>query len=89
VATEDSGPPRISNPRKRPGEGARQLADILELPILLVATIAIGGGVGYFLDAKFHTSPVLTLVLGLVGFAAGMIQLVRRLSKDTDGHGGS
>jgi len=30
-----------------------------------------------------HTSPVFMLILGLVGFAAGMIQLVRRLSKDT------
>jgi F0F1-type ATP synthase assembly protein I len=89
VATEESGPPSNPSPRKRPGEGARQLADILELPFLLVATIAIGGGLGYFLDSKFHTSPVLTLVLGLIGFAAGMIQLVRRLSRDTDGNGGS
>ena len=89
MATEDSDPPRSPSPRKRPAEGARQLADILELPFLLVVTIAIGGGLGYFLDAKFHTSPVLTLVLGLAGFAAGMIQLVRRLSRDSDGNGGN
>ena len=55
----------------------------MEFPILLVASIAIGGGLGYFLDSRFHTSPVFTLILGLLGFAAGMIQLVRRLSKDT------
>jgi F0F1-type ATP synthase assembly protein I len=61
----------------------RQLSDILELPFLLVATIAIGGGAGYFLDEWLHTSPVFTLILGLLGFAGGMIQLVRRLSKDT------
>lgn len=61
----------------------RQLADILELPFLLVACIAIGGGAGFLLDRYFHTSPVFTLILGLVGFAAGMIQLVRQLSKDT------
>jgi F0F1-type ATP synthase assembly protein I len=55
----------------------------MELPILLVASVGIGGGAGYFLDKRFHTSPVFTLILGLLGFAGGMIQLVRRLSKDT------
>jgi F0F1-type ATP synthase assembly protein I len=55
----------------------------MELPILLVASVAIGGGAGYFLDKRIHTSPVFTLILGLLGFAGGMIQLVRRLSKDT------
>jgi F0F1-type ATP synthase assembly protein I len=58
------------------------LSTILELPFLLVACIAVGGGVGYFLDKRIHTSPVFTLIFGLLGFAAGMIQLVRRLSKD-------
>lgn len=87
MATEDSGPPRKPSPRKRPAEGARQFAAVLELPILLVASVAVGGGVGYFLDTRFHTAPVLTLILGLLGFAGGMIQLVRRLSKDTDSNG--
>jgi F0F1-type ATP synthase assembly protein I len=59
----------------------------MELPILLVASIAVGGGLGYFLDERLHTSPVFTLIFGLVGFAAGMFQLVRRLSKDTKGDG--
>jgi len=56
---------------------------------MLVACVGICGGLGFFLDARFHTSPVLTLVLGVLGFAAGMIQLVRRLSKDTQANGGS
>jgi F0F1-type ATP synthase assembly protein I len=55
---------------------------------MLVASIAVGGGLGYFLDMRLHTSPVLTLILGLIGFAAGMTQLIRRLSKDTKGDGG-
>ena len=83
MATEDPGSPSSHPPRKRPAEGIRQLSDLMELPFLLVASVGIGGGAGYFLDKRFHTSPVFTLILGLLGFAAGMIQLVRRLSKDT------
>ena len=83
MATEDPGPTPAQSPRKRPAEGARQLSDILELPFLLVATIAIAGGAGYFIDKRFNTSPVFTLILGLIGFAGGMVQLVRKLSKDT------
>ena len=83
MATEDPGSPSSQPPRKRPAEGIRQLSDLMELPFLLVASVGIGGGAGYFLDKRFHTSPVFTLILGLLGFAAGMIQLVRRLSKDT------
>ena len=83
MATEDPGSPSSPPPRKRPAEGVRQFSDIMELPILLVASVGIGGGAGYFLDKRFHTSPVFTLILGLLGFAGGMIQLVRRLSKDT------
>jgi F0F1-type ATP synthase assembly protein I len=83
VATEDPDSNPSPSPRKRPAEGVRQFSDIMELPILLVASVGIGGGAGYFLDKRFGTSPVFTLILGLLGFAGGMIQLVRRLSKDT------
>ncbi len=84
MATDDPDSDSSSpSPRKRPAEGARQFSDILELPFLLVATIAIGGGIGFLVDKRFHTSPVFTLILGLLGFAGGMIQLVKRLSKDT------
>lgn len=56
---------------------------------MLVACIAIGGGLGYFLDSRLHTSPLFTLILGVAGFAAGMRQLLRRLSKDMKNDGGS
>jgi F0F1-type ATP synthase assembly protein I len=58
----------------------RQLSDVLDLPFVLVGAVVIGAGAGYFLDRKFHTSPVLTLVLGAVGFVAGIMELLRRLT---------
>jgi ATP synthase protein I len=89
VATEQPGSPPSPSPRKRPAAAAAQISDILELPFLLVASVAIGGGLGYFLDKRIHTSPIFTLIFGLLGFAAGMLQLVRRLSKDTKSNGGT
>jgi ATP synthase protein I len=68
---------------------AREISDILELPILLVASVAIGGGLGYLLDRRVHTSPLFALIFGLLGFAAGIRQLLRRLSKDSTNNGGS
>jgi F0F1-type ATP synthase assembly protein I len=59
----------------------------MELPILLVGSVAIGGGLGYLIDARLHTSPLFTLILGALGFAAGMRQLIVRLSKDTSDDG--
>mgnify|MGYP002069294837 CR=1 FL=1 len=56
---------------------------------MLLACIAVGGGLGYFLDSWIHTSPLVALILGAVGFAAGMRQLLRRLSKDTKEDDGS
>jgi F0F1-type ATP synthase assembly protein I len=58
----------------------RQLSDVLDLPFVLVGAVVIGAGGGYFLDRRFHTSPVLTLVLGALGFAAGIMELLRRLT---------
>lgn len=54
----------------------------------MVACVAVGGGLGYLLDERVHTSPLFTLIFGVLGFAAGMIQLVKRLLKDTKDNGG-
>jgi F0F1-type ATP synthase assembly protein I len=58
----------------------RQLANAMDLPFILVGPVVIGGGVGYVLDRRFGTSPVLTLLLGLLGFAGGMFEVIRRLT---------
>jgi ATP synthase protein I len=58
----------------------------LELPIILVSAIAIGGLLGYFLDQWLHTRPVFMLILGGMGFYAGVRDVLRRLDKDGDGN---
>jgi F0F1-type ATP synthase assembly protein I len=64
---------------------ASQLAIAMELPFVLVATIVVGGLLGYFLDRWFHTKPILMIVLGALGFFAGVRDVLRRLPGNTDG----
>lgn len=52
----------------------------MDLPFVLVGSVVIAAGVGYFLDKRFGTSPLLVLLLGLLGFAAGMFEVIRRLA---------
>lgn len=59
-----------------------QLAVAIELPFILVGGVLIGGGAGFLLDRRFHSSPALTLILGALGFAGGLWDILRRLSKN-------
>jgi F0F1-type ATP synthase assembly protein I len=85
LAAENPGP----NSPRPPGQGPflSQLASALDLPFVLVGAIVVGAGAGYLLDGRLGTSPVLTLILGALGFAAGIYEVVRRLTtkRNSDG----
>lgn len=43
---------------------------------------AVGGfALGWFLDRYLHSSPILAVVLGLVGAGAGLIEILRILTR--------
>jgi len=43
---------------------------------------AVGGfGLGWLLDRSLHTSPLFALILGLAGAAAGLLEILRILSR--------
>ena len=65
--------------RKRTKDFASGPALALELPFTLVGPIAVGAAMGYFLDRWLHTKPWLTLILGALGFFAGVREVLRRL----------
>lgn len=80
--TEEPTTPSSPTPRKRPDSGASsQYATALELPIVLVAAVVVGGLFGYLLDRWLHTKPFLTLILGGVGFYAGVRDVLRRVTR--------
>ena len=83
-------------PRKGPGFYTRQFALVMELPFVIVGAVVTGGIFGFFLDRWLHTKPVLMLVLGALGFYAGLRETLRRLDtskkpvkKDDNGNDGS
>ena len=51
------------------------------LMFLLPVSMLVGFGIGYLLDRAFGTG-FLRIVFLFLGFASGMIELVRELSKD-------
>jgi len=85
AGTPANGKPAPSE--RRNATLARQFAMAIELPFVFVASVLIGGAIGYWLDIRFHTSPVFLLILGALGFAGGVRELVRRVTRRGSGHG--
>jgi F0F1-type ATP synthase assembly protein I len=51
----------------------------MELPFTIVGAVLLGGLLGFFLDHWLHTKVIFTLLLGGLGFAAGLKEVLRRL----------
>lgn len=59
-----------------------QTALAMELPFTIVGAVLLGGVLGYFLDHWLHTKMIFTLLLGGLGFAGGLKEVLRRLSQN-------
>jgi F0F1-type ATP synthase assembly protein I len=57
---------------------ANDSAIAMELPFTFAGVILLAGGAGYLLDRWLHTKPIFTLVLGAIGFIAGVREVLRR-----------
>ncbi len=66
----------------------RLIAMAMELPLILVGGVVIGGALGHWIDLRAHTSPLFTFLLGLLGFAAGVREILRRIPKNGSDDGG-
>jgi ATP synthase protein I len=70
-------------------DSSNQAAIALELPFVLVSAMVVGGLLGYLLDRWLHTKPVFLLILGGIGFFAGVRDVLRRVSGIGNGTKGS
>jgi F0F1-type ATP synthase assembly protein I len=58
---------------------ANDSAIAMELPFTFAGAILLAGGAGFLLDRWLHTKPIFTLILGAIGFIAGVREVIRRL----------
>jgi len=79
---EDKPSPDLPPAAKDVKNFSQQFAQAMELPFVLVAAIIVGGAIGYFLDRWLHTKPVFMMILGGLGFFAGVRDVLKRLPKD-------
>ena len=57
-----------------------QFATALELPIVFVGAVLLGGLLGFYLDRWLHTKPWLMFVFAALGFFGGIREVIRRTS---------
>jgi ATP synthase protein I len=68
-------------------EVVRSLLSYSSLGLEMGLCVAIGIGMGYFLDRFFHTSPYLTIIFMIFGVLAAMktiLQLMKKLNKENE-----
>lgn len=66
------------------GKGAgewRAAGTLTSIALLLAVATLLGGGVGYYLDSRWHTTPWLTLVGVLIGLAGGFVEMFEILKR--------
>jgi len=56
---------------------------------VLPASLAAGAGLGWLADKLFGTFPVVTIVMALLGAAAGLVQVYREANRLADDSSGS
>lgn len=67
--------------------GIRQIGILTAIPILLAVGPLIGYLAGHWLDGKFDTEPVFTIILLILGFVAAgkeTYELIRKASRDVE-----
>lgn len=67
----------MPEPGREPDPNLRLLGDVLSFGWVLPACLAAGGGLGWLLDRWLGSFPAGTAILGLLGFAGGLRQLLR------------
>ena len=68
-------------------EVVKSLIGYSSLGLEMGLCVAIGIGIGYFLDRFFHTSPYLTIIFMIFGIIAAMktiYQLLKKIEKENE-----
>ncbi|MCX6343933.1 MAG: AtpZ/AtpI family protein [Armatimonadetes bacterium] len=58
---------------------AKSLGLITSIPLLILISVGIGLFAGIWLDGKFHSNPWFTIILIILGLAAGLYESAKLL----------
>jgi F0F1-type ATP synthase assembly protein I len=61
-----------------------QVAYYTSLGFILPAAAVVGYGIGWLMDRRLHTSPVLSLVFTMLGAAGGFIEILQIMKRAED-----
>jgi F0F1-type ATP synthase assembly protein I len=78
MADDPNNSEKLTQAQKDVRDMTLQSGLAMELPILIVGAILLGGFLGYLLDRWLHTSPWLMIGGGGFGFASSIFEIVRR-----------
>lgn len=83
MATDDQN----RSPRQTPGQrisgGVQTISTVFDLSLSLVGGTLAGGFMGWLLDRALHYQFVFTLILGFLGFGAGITIVVKKFMNRT------
>jgi ATP synthase protein I len=74
-----NNPDSTPTPAKKGSGAGTQLGMAIELPIVFVGTVVLGGGLGFLIDRWLHTKFIFMFLFGALGFVAGLREILRRL----------
>lgn len=66
-----------------------QIGFYTSLGFILPAAAVVGFAIGYELDGRLHTKPVLAIVMAFLGGAGGFIEILRILNRSEKDAGGN
>ena len=82
IVDDEPNEPKSASPKTRKSLAySKGSVMAFEMPFTIVGAVIFGGLLGYLLDRWLHTRFIFTLVLGALGFAAGLKEVLRRLSQ--------
>lgn len=70
--------------KKDPKREFVEIARLTSVGITLVLCTFIGYWIGNFIDQKFHLAPVFTVIFLIFGMGAGILNVFRTVSKNSD-----
>ena len=68
-------------PRESSSETAQSIGAISTVGLSFVLAIVLGGAFGYFLDSRFGTGPLFSLIFFVLGAVAGGLNVYRTANR--------